>query len=129
MRQLSSAGSAGSLPPAARWLTRTRLCWQRKKNGKPRPVKIGELLRSAYAKQHQVKLRTKALHVHQWSVSLPDACEALCRWRGTIEPMVANGTLEPLVAADLDLNTLSQASATAIALPGGLSLDRVAAPV
>ena len=23
--------SAGSLPPAARWLTRTRLCWQRKK--------------------------------------------------------------------------------------------------
>ena len=26
--------SAGALPPAARWLTRTRLCWQRKKNGK-----------------------------------------------------------------------------------------------
>ena len=25
--------SAGSLPPAARWLTRTRLCWQHKKNG------------------------------------------------------------------------------------------------
>ena len=34
--------SAGSLPPAARWLTRTRLCWQRKKNGKPRPIKMGE---------------------------------------------------------------------------------------
>ena len=27
--------SAGSLPPAAWWPTRTRLCWQRKKNGKP----------------------------------------------------------------------------------------------
>ena len=33
--------SAGTLPPAARWLTRTRLCWQRKKNGKPRPIKMG----------------------------------------------------------------------------------------
>ena len=37
--------SAGTLPPAARWLTRTRLCWQRKKNGKPRPIKMGEFLR------------------------------------------------------------------------------------
>ena len=33
--------SAGSLPLAARWLTRARLCWQRKKNGKPRPIKMG----------------------------------------------------------------------------------------
>ena len=29
--------------------------------------------------------------------------QALCHWRGTIEPLVLNGTLEPLVAADLDL--------------------------
>ena len=95
------------MPPAARWLTRTRLCWQRKKNGKPRPIKIGEFLRSAYAKRlvnlAQVHLRTKTLHMHQWGVSLPGACEALCHWRGTIEPLVLNGTLEPLVAADLDL--------------------------
>ena len=99
--------SAGSLPPAARWLTRTRLCWQRKKNGKPRPIKMGEFLRSAYAKRlvnlSQVHLRTKTLHMHQWGVNLPGACEALCHWRGTIEPLVLNGTLEPLVAADLDL--------------------------
>ena len=99
--------SAGTLPPAARWLTRTRLCWQRKKNGKPRPIKMGEFLRSAYAKRlvnlSQVHLRTKTLRMHQWGVNLPGACEALCHWRGTIEPLVLNGTLEPLVAADLDL--------------------------
>ena len=99
--------SAGSLSPAARWLTRARLCWQRKKNGKQLPNKMEELLRSAYAKQlanpHQVFFRSKALRVHQWCISLPGACEALCHWRGTIEPMVANGPLGPLVAADLDL--------------------------
>ena len=50
-----------------------------------------------------VHLRTKTLHMHQLGVNLPGACEALCHWRGTIEPLVLNGTLEPLVAADLDL--------------------------
>ena len=43
--------SAGSLPPAATWLTRTRLCWQHNKNGKPGTIKMGELLRSVYAQQ------------------------------------------------------------------------------
>ena len=92
--------SAGTLPPAVRWLTRTRLCWQRKKNGKPRPIKMGELLRSAYAKrlvnQHQVTLRSKVLRMHLWGFSLPGACEGLCHWRGTIGPLAADGTLEPL---------------------------------
>ena len=37
--------SAGTLPSAARWLTRTRLCWQRKKIGKPSPTEMAELLR------------------------------------------------------------------------------------
>ena len=50
--------SSGTLRPAARWLSRTRLIWQRKESGKPRPIKMGELLRSAYVKrlvnQHQV---------------------------------------------------------------------------
>ena len=70
---------------------------------KPRPIKTGEFLRSAYAKRLVNYLRTKTLHMHQWGVNLPGACEALCHWRGTIEPLVLNGTLEPLVAADLDL--------------------------
>ena len=43
-----------------------------------------------------------ALRMHQWSVSLPGACGALRHCRGTIDPMVANGFLEPLVAADVD---------------------------
>ena len=30
-------------------------------------------------------------------------CEGLCHWRDTIQPLAAKGTLEPLVAADLDL--------------------------
>ena len=41
--------------------------------------------------------------MHQWGISLPGACERLCHWRGTTEPLAANGTLEPLVAADLEL--------------------------
>ena len=41
--------------------------------------------------------------MHRWGISLPGACEGLCHWRGTIEPLAANDTLEPLVAADLDL--------------------------
>ena len=52
-----------------------------RKNGKPRPIKMGEFLRSAYAKRlvnlSQVHLRTKTLHMHQWGVNLPGACEAL----------------------------------------------------
>ena len=72
-----------------------------------RPIKMGELLRSAYAKQlvnqHKVILRSKVLRMHQWGISLPGACEGLCHLGGTVEPMAANGTLEPLVAADLDL--------------------------
>ena len=66
--------SSRTLPPAARWLTLTRLCWQRKKNGKPRPIKMGEFLRSAYAKrlvnQHHVLLRSKVLRMHRWGISL-----------------------------------------------------------
>ena len=31
------------------------------------------------------------------------ACEALCHWRGTIELLIMDGTLEPMAAADQDL--------------------------
>ena len=40
-----------TLPDTARWLLRTRWVWIIKKNGKPRPVKMGEMLRCAYAKR------------------------------------------------------------------------------
>ena len=41
----------GELADSMRWLTRTRLCWQKNKNGKPRPIKMEEILRSSYAKR------------------------------------------------------------------------------
>ena len=43
------------LSPTARWLTRTRLWWQRKTNGTSRHIKKSEILRSAYVKR-QVNL-------------------------------------------------------------------------
>ena len=66
-----------------------------------------EVLRSACAKQlvdqHQVVLRSKALRVHQWASACWARVKPLCHWRGTIERMVAKGSFEPLVVADLDL--------------------------
>ena len=91
---------AGALPSAARWLTRTRLCWQRKKNGKPKPIKMGELLRSAYAKrlvnQHQVTLRSKVLRMHQWGISLQGACEVSVTGAAPMRPWRPTAPLSPL---------------------------------
>ena len=88
-------------------MTRTRLCWQRKKNNKPRPIKMGEFLRSSYAKRtvhaHRVRLRTTFLNMRQWGIGLPGSAEALSHWRGNIEHLIQDGSLEPMVAADLDL--------------------------
>ena len=41
--------------------------------------------------------------VLQFSRHADGACEALCHWRGTIEPPITDGTLEPMAAADLDI--------------------------
>ena len=77
--------SAGPLPPGGSCV---RGCWQRKKNGKVRPIKMSELLRSPYAEQpviqHQVVLGSEALRMNWWSISLSGAYEALCHWRVTI---------------------------------------------
>ena len=85
LAMIYAAADSGVLPTEARWLTRTRLCWQRKKTGKPRPVKMGEFLRSAYAKKlisrHKSKLRKVFLGMHQWGVGMPGAVEALSHWR------------------------------------------------
>ena len=78
-----------------------------KKNRKTRPIKMGEFLRSCYAKhlvhKKRVQLRQKCLGMHQWGIGLPGAVEALSHWRGVIEEMIFAGDLEPMVAADLDL--------------------------
>ena len=103
--------SAGSLPPAAPLVhAHTFLLAVAEER---------QIARSAYAKQlvnqHQVVLRRKALRMLQWGISLPVACEASWHQRGTIKPMVANGSLQPL------------ASGFAHALPGDVGPDRMAA--
>ena len=101
---------------------------------------MGEFLHSAFAKrlviQHQVILRSKVLRVHQCGISQLGGCEGLYHRRDTIEPKVANGSLEPLIAADLDLvNMIGIAEWPCIRqalrthFPGGFDLDRVATPV
>ena len=95
-------------PNALRWITRTRLCWQSKKNGKPRPIKMGELLRSSYAKRyskaHMPLLRRHFRKCHQWGNGIPGACEAMVRWRCTVEELVGSGTLPPMVAMEFGPN-------------------------
>ena len=49
--RLHAAMADGNLPDEARWLTRTRLCWQRKKNNKPRPIQMAEVVRSSFGKR------------------------------------------------------------------------------
>ena len=72
-----------------------------------RPCSVGSLLARFLLRQRKKNRKPRqsapGLRVHRWGISLPGACEGLCHWRGTIEPLAANGTLEQLVAADLDL--------------------------
>ena len=96
-----------SLPDAARWITRTRLCWQRKKADTPRPIEMGEFLRSSFAKRYSKKycshVRRQLAKEHQWGVSIPGACEGLSHWRSSVEDLAKSGEIQPLIAADLDL--------------------------
>ena len=74
LARLHGAIDRRELPEAMRWLTRSRLFWQKKKSGKPRPIKMGELLRSTYAKRLSAKhmqvlrptLRTIYASVGRW---------------------------------------------------------------
>ena len=106
---LASTGQSPpkNLPDEMRWLTRTRLCWQRKKSGKLRPIKMGEFIRSSYAKKasrkHIAAIRRHLRSAHQWGVGVPGACEAMGHWRTTTEQLCIDGTLPPMVAADLDI--------------------------
>ena len=126
-RQRAPRGALGGVLPDS---AGTRLCWQRKKNRKPRPIKMGELLRSASAtrlvNQHQVTRRSKVLRMHKWSISLPGACEGLCHWRGTIDPLAANGTLWPLARPIWTWSTcLALPSGTASAKPSARTSRRL----
>ena len=68
LMQLHAAIDERKLCDEARWLPRTRLWWQLKRINKPRPIKMGESLRSCYAKgvvhSRWAKLRTAFLGMH-----------------------------------------------------------------
>eukprot|EP00973_Karenia_brevis_P078448 10891870-Karenia_brevis.AAC.1 len=104
--RLHAAMGSGMLPGEARWLTRTRLCWQKKKNGQPRPIQMSEVVRSSFGKRYIQKyakpIRKAMAAEHQWGISVPGACESLSHWRGTVEDMARAGEMEPVVIADLD---------------------------
>ena len=106
--QLHLAMASGGLGAHARWLLRTRLMWLKKKKGlAPRPVQIGEVLRSSYAKRtlrkQEAALRPTLRNMHQWGMALPGGAEALIHWRSTVEGLATSGQISPLVALDLDL--------------------------
>ena len=99
---------AGALIEEAKWIKRTRLVFLEKKGStKPRPVRIGEFLRSTVAKRMQrqaaPRLRRTFRNYHQWGVAMPGGAEALVHWRSTVEELALSGSIEPLVAFDLDL--------------------------
>ena len=104
--RLHAAMASGTLPDEGRWLTRTRLCWQKKKNKKPRPIQMTEVIRSSfgkrYIKQYAKQIRRAMSEEHQWGISVPGACESLSHWRGTIEDIARSGEIEPVIIADLD---------------------------
>jgi hypothetical protein len=71
---------------------------------------MGEFLRSSYAKRfikkHSHSIRRQLRAAHQWGVGVPGACEAMGHWRTTVEPLIQDGLLQPMVAADLDLENM-----------------------
>ena len=96
----------GALPDEARWMTRTRLCWQRKKNNKPRPIQMAEVVRSSFGKRmvkkYAAPIRRAMAEEHQWGISVPGACESISHWRSTVEDLAREGALGPIVIADVD---------------------------
>eukprot|EP00959_Pyramimonas_sp_CCMP1952_P386193 8093952-Pyramimonas_sp.AAC.1 len=108
MLRFQDASRDGRLGTEARWLTRTRLVFLKKKGSdKPRPVRVGEFLRAAMAKKVQKraapKLRAAFAASRQWGVEMPGGCEALVHWRSLVEAEAVAGHIPPVVAFDLDL--------------------------
>ena len=100
--------SAGLLPVSTRWITCTHPCWQREKNGKPRPIKIGEFLRSASASGEHLPDHLASQRAGHATVGDQSGwcLRGQCHWRGTTESLIHGGVLEPVVAGDLDLVNL-----------------------
>ena len=100
----------GGLCNEARWITRTRSFNIPKKLGKkPRNIKSGEFLRSSAARRivHRGAgdLRPALVSMRQWGVAIPNGSEALVHWRSTVEDAAKAGIIEPVVVADIDMET------------------------
>ena len=89
-----------------RWLTYSRVIYLQKKKGElildtPRPIKVGEVLRSAAAKRtlrkHEQTLLPTLIRMRQYGVSLPGGAEALAHWRATVEEPAKAGVIRPVV--------------------------------
>ena len=90
--------SAGTLPPAARWLTRTRFAGNARRTANRVPSRWASLsLRQAPGEPVPGAPPHRDLAHASVGCQLARSVRALCHWRGTIEPLVLNGTLEPLV--------------------------------
>ena len=98
----------GRLSNDARWITRSRTIFIPKKSGKaPRPLKVGEVLRSSNAKrllkQNMPKIRSTFIQKRQWGIAVPGGAEALIHWRGLVDEGARTGLVSGLVVADLDM--------------------------
>ncbi len=93
LADLESKALAGELPDSWQWILRTRLVFIKKKTGtKPRPVRVGEVLRRIIAKHclhHlQERIRQSMLKKRQYGVSLPGGAEVLIHAREALEGAV-----------------------------------------
>ena len=99
----------GLLPRCWNWLLGSRLVFLHKRSGsKPRPVRVGEVLRRMIAKRslHQQlpKIRQAMLDAHQYGVAIPGGAEILVHARDVIEETVRNDPAQGVWAAvDVDL--------------------------
>ena len=101
----------GDLSQELKWLKRTRLVYIEKKgSATPRPVRIGEFLRSSNSKRIQKaaapQLRKTFRDMHQWGIEMPGGTEALVHWRSTMEELAKAGDTDPMVFFDLDLENM-----------------------
>ena len=90
------AAEEGRLPAEARWILDSSLVYLKKKHGnKPRPVRIGEVLRRLAAKRHCARaapaVRRALLAARQVGVAVPGACEGLVHSQRALEELLSTG--------------------------------------
>ncbi len=109
LADMENKALAGELPDIWRWILRTRLIYIKKKTGtKPRPVRVGEVLRRIIAKHslhhRQERIRQAMLKKRQYGVSLPGGAEVLVHARDALEDTVCSSPAAGVWAmVDVDL--------------------------